>query len=384
LANKDYYEILNVSRDASQEDIKKAYRKLALKYHPDANPNNKEESEKKFKEIGAAYSVLSDPEKRARYDQFGSADTANNGAGFDFRNFYGEGMDDFGSFSDIFESFFGGGGSRNTYRRNRPRKGANLRYNLDVTLKEAAFGAEKKIEIPTWKTCSHCNGTGAEPGTSKRTCPDCNGTGEIRMAQNTFFGQSINIQTCPRCKGTGKIIESPCKVCHGTGKVKSRKTINVKILAGVESGHRLRLAEMGEPGDNGGPSGDLFIVINVREDPVFKRKGTDIYCDHKISLPKAVLGGETTIPTLEGKVKMRIPAGTQSSTDFRLRGKGAYKLGTKIRGDQHVRIIVEIPKNLNHNSKRLMYELAQDIGEDIDKIGEKNIFEKVKETFTKK
>jgi molecular chaperone DnaJ len=384
LASKDYYKILNVSKDASQEEIKKAYRKLALKYHPDANPDNKEEAEKKFKEIGEAYAVLSDPEKRSRYDQFGSADTANNGAGFDFRNFYGEGMDDFGSFSDIFESFFGGGGSRRTYRRERARKGANLRYNLDVTLKEAAFGAEKKIEIPTWQTCSHCNGTGAEPRTSKKTCPECNGTGEIRTAQNTFFGQSINIQTCPRCKGTGQIIESPCKVCHGTGKVKKRKTINVKILAGVESGHRLRLAGMGEPGENGGPSGDLFIVINVREHPVFKRKGTDIYCDHKISLPKAVLGGETTVPILEGNVKMRIPAGTQSNTDFRLRGKGSYKLGTKIRGDEHVRIIVEIPRNLNQNSKKLMYELAQEIGEDMDKIGEKNFFEKFKETFTKK
>ncbi len=386
MANKDFYQILNVSKDASQEEIKKAYRKLALKYHPDANPNNKEEAEKKFKEIGEAYAILSDPEKRARYDQFGSADTANNGAGFDFRNFYGEGMDDFGSFSDIFESFFGGGGSsRRNYRRaERARKGANLRYNLEISLKEAAFGAEKKIEIPTWQTCSHCKGTGAEPGTSKKTCPECNGTGEIRMTQNTFFGQSINIQTCPRCKGSGQIIESPCKVCHGTGKVKSRKTINVKILAGVESGHRLRLTGMGEPGENGGPSGDLFIVLNVKEHPVFKRNATDIYCDHKISLPKAILGGETTVPTLEGNVKMRIPAGTQSNTVFRLRGKGAYKLGTKIRGDEHVKIIVEIPRNLNHNSKKLIYELAQETGEDIDKIGEKNFFEKVKETFTKK
>lgn len=384
MANKDYYQTLNISKDASQEEIKKAYRKLALKYHPDANPNNKEEAEKKFKEIGEAYSVLSDPEKRARYDQFGSADTADAGAGFDFRNFYGEGMDDFGSFSDIFESFFGGGGSRRTYRREKSRKGASLRYNLDVTLKEAAFGAEKKIEIPTWQNCSHCNGTGAEPGTSKKTCPDCNGTGEMRMTQNTFFGQSINIQTCPRCKGSGQIIESPCGICHGAGKVKGRKTINVKILAGVESGHRLRLAGMGEPGENGGSPGDLFIVINVKEHPVFKRKGTEIYCNHKISLPKAVLGGETTVPTLEGNVKMKIPAGTQSNTDFRLRGKGAYKLGTKIRGDEHVRIIVEIPRSLNQKAKKLIYELAQETGEDVEKIGEKNFFEKVKETFTKK
>jgi len=384
LAKKDYYNVLNISKDASKEEIKKAYRKLALKYHPDANPNNKEESEKKFKEIGEAYSVLSDPEKRARYDQFGTADTANNGAGFDFRDFHGQGMDDFGSFSDIFESFFGGGGgNRRAYRRDRAKKGSSLRYNLEIDLKEAAFGAEKKITIPAWENCNNCKGTGAEPGTSKKTCPDCNGTGEIRVTQNTFFGQSINIQTCPRCKGSGQIIESPCKVCHGTGKVKKRKTINVKILAGVESGHRLRLAGMGEPGDNGGPPGDLFIVLKVKDHPVFTRHENDIYCDHKISLPKAILGGETTVPTLEGNVKMKIPSGTQSNSVFRLKGKGSHKLGTKIRGDQHIKIIVEIPKNLNQKTKKLIYELAEELGEDVNKIGEKNIFEKVKETFTK-
>ncbi|MFW6148273.1 MAG: molecular chaperone DnaJ [Atribacterota bacterium] len=385
MANKDYYQILGVSKDANQEDIKKAYRKLALKYHPDANPNNKEEAEKKFKEIGEAYAVLSDPDKRAKYDQFGSADAADSGAGFDFRNFHGEGMDDFGSFSDIFESFFGGGGgSRRTYRRERSKRGANLRYNLQISLKEAAFGSEKRIEVPVWQTCSHCQGSGAEPGTSKKTCPECNGAGEIRMTQNTFFGQSINIQTCPRCKGVGQIIETPCKICQGSGKVKKRKKINVKILAGVESGHRLRLSGMGEPGENGGPSGDLFIVLNVKEDPVFKRSGTDIYYSHKISLPKAILGGETTVPTLEGNVKMRIPAGTQNGTTFRLRGKGAYKLGTKNRGDEHVKIIVEIPKNLNQKAKNLIYDLAHEIGEDVDKIGEKKFFDKIKDTFTKK
>ncbi len=385
MAKKEYYQILGINKDASQEDIKKAFRKLALKYHPDANPDNKDEAEKKFKEMGEAYAVLSDPEKRARYDQFGSADTANGGAGFDFRNFYGEGMDDLGNFSDIFESFFGGGGgSRRTYRQERARKGASLRYNLEISLKEAAFGAEKKIEIPVWQTCNHCQGSGAEPGTSKKTCPECNGTGEIRMTQNTFFGQSISVQTCPRCKGKGQIIETPCKHCQGIGKIKKRKNINVKILAGVESGHRLRLAGMGEPGENSGPSGDLFIVLNVKDHPAFKRSGTDIYCDHRISLPKAILGGETTVPTLEGNVKMRIPAGTQSSTTFRLRGKGAYKLGSKIRGDEHIKIIVEIPRNLNQSAKKLIYELAQETGEDINKIGEKNFFEKVKDTFSKK
>jgi len=210
LASKDYYQILGINKDASQEEIKKAYRKLALKYHPDANPNNKEEAEKKFKEIGEAYAILSNPEKRAKYDQYGTADTSDFGAGFDFKNFYGEGMEDFGSFSDIFESFFGGGTrTRRTYRQERAKKGANLKYNLEITLPEAAFGAEKKVEIPVWQTCDNCQGSGAEPGTGKRDCPDCNGSGEIRVTQNSFFGQTINIQTCPRCRGTGKIIDTP-------------------------------------------------------------------------------------------------------------------------------------------------------------------------------
>jgi len=383
LANKDYYQILGVKKDANQDEIKKAFRKLALKYHPDANPDNKEEAEKKFKEIGEAYSILSDPDKKARYDQYGTADTADFGAGFDFRDFYGEGTSDFGSFSDIFESFFGGATHR-TSRRDRARKGADLRYNMEITLEEAAFGAEKKIEVPVWETCTTCKGSGAAPGTSKRTCPDCKGTGEIRVTQNTFLGQSISIQTCPRCRGEGQIIEDPCKTCQGTGKVKKRKSINVKILAGVDSGHRLRLAGLGEPGENGGPAGDLFIVIYVKKHPLFKRSGSDLYYDHKISLPKAVLGGETTVPTLEGKVKMKIPAGTQSDTVFRLRGKGTYILGSKNRGDEHVKVTVEIPKKLNTQAKKLIYELAQEMGEDIEKIGEKNFFEKVKDSFSKR
>jgi len=383
LANKDYYQILGVKKDANQDEIKKAFRKLALKYHPDANPDNKEEAEKKFKEIGEAYSILSDPDKKARYDQYGTADTADFGAGFDFRDFYGEGTSDFGSFSDIFESFFGGATHR-TSRRDRAKKGADLRYNMEITLEEAAFGAEKKIEVPVWETCTTCKGSGAAPGTSKRTCPDCKGTGEIRVTQNTFLGQSISIQTCPRCRGEGQIIEDPCKTCQGTGKVKKRKSINVKILAGVDSGHRLRLAGLGEPGENGGPAGDLFIVIYVKKHPLFKRSGSDLYYDHKISLPKAVLGGETTVPTLEGKVKMKIPAGTQSDTVFRLRGKGTYILGSKNRGDEHVKVTVEIPKKLNTQAKKLIYELAQEMGEDIEKIGEKNFFEKVKDSFSKR
>ena len=383
MANKDYYQVLGVKKEASQDEIKKAFRKLALKYHPDANPDKKEEAEKKFKEIGEAYAVLSDPEKRARYDQYGTADTADFGAGFDFRDIFGEGMGDFGSFSDIFESMFSGS-TRRTYRRDRARKGDDLRYNLEITLEEAAFGAEKRIEVPVWEDCSACKGTGAESGTGKRTCPDCKGTGQIRITQNTFLGQTISIQTCPRCKGEGQIIENPCKVCQGTGKAKRRKSINVKVLAGVDSGHRLRLAGLGEPGENGGPAGDLFIVIYVKRHPIFKRSGADLYYDHKISLPTAILGGETTVPTLEGKAKMKIPAGTQSETVFRLRGKGTYILGSKNRGDEHVKVTVEIPKRLNTQAKKLVYELAQEMGEDLEKIGEKNFFEKVKNAFSKK
>lgn len=384
MANKDYYQILGINKDASQEDIKKAFRKLAIKYHPDANPDNKEEAEKKFKEIGEAYAILSDPEKKAKYDQFGTADPSDFGSGFGFGNFNGEGMGDFGSFGDIFESFFGGGSRSRTYQRDRVRKGADLQYSLEISLNEAAFGAEKKIEIPVWQECSNCKGSGAAPGTSKKTCPDCKGSGEIRTVQNTIFGQTINIQTCPRCKGEGVIVETPCNVCHGSGKIKKKKKINVKILAGVESGHRLRLAGLGEPGENGGPSGDLYIVLYVKKHPLFKRSGADIFFDHKISLPKAILGGETSVPTLEGNVKMKIPAGTQSDTVFRLRGKGAYILGSKNRGDQQVTVIVDIPKRLNAKAKKLIYELAQEMGEDVEEIGEKNFFEKVKDSFSKR
>ncbi len=381
MANKDYYQILGINRDASQEDIKKAFRKLAFKYHPDSNPDNKEEAEKKFKEIGEAYAILSDPEKKAKYDQYGTADAPEFGAGFDFGDIFGEGSE-FG-FSDIFESFFGGG-TRRAYRRDRTRRGSDLRYDLEITLKEAAFGAEKKIEVPAWEDCSKCKGSGAKPGTTRKACPDCKGSGEIRIAQNTIFGKTINIQSCPGCKGEGTIIEDPCDLCRGTGKIRKKKKINVKILAGVESGHRLRLAGLGEPGENGGPSGDLFIFLFVKEHPSFKRSGADIYYEHKISLTKAILGGETTVPTLEGRVKMKIPAGTQSDTVFRLRGKGAYILGSRNRGDENVKVIVEIPKKLNAKAKKIVYDLAQEMGEDLEKMGEKSIFKKVKDSFSKK
>ena len=281
MAKNDYYETLGVEKNASTDEIKKAFRTLALKYHPDRNSSNKE-AEGKFKEINEAYQVVSDPEKRARYDQYGSADGV---GGFNSRDFQGRGFSDFGDFGDVFESFFGGRTGRQGTARSR--KGANLRYNLKVSFYDAAFGKETKIEIPTWETCQKCKGSGAEPGTSAETCPNCNGTGEIRSAQNTLFGQFVNVQTCPRCGGEGKIIKEPCRNCKGTGKIKKKKVVKVKIPAGVETGHRLRMSGMGEPGEKGGPSGDLYIIIYVEPHKLFSREGIDIICSHSISFVKA-------------------------------------------------------------------------------------------------
>jgi len=380
LAKKDYYETLGVEKNASADELKKAYRKLALKYHPDRNSSNKE-AEGKFKEINEAYQVLSDSEKRARYDQYGSADGV---GGFNFRDFQGRGganYGNFGDFSDIFDSFFGTRTGKHG-STNRSRKGANLRYNLKVSFHDAAFGKEIKIEVPVWETCPKCKGSGAEPGTSVETCPNCNGTGEIRNAQNTLFGQFVNVQTCPRCGGEGKIIKELCKNCKGTGKIKKKKMVKVKILAGVETGHRLRISGMGEPGEKGGPSGDLYIIIYVEPHNIFTREGTDITCSHPISFAKAALGGEISVPTLENNVSMKIPAGTQSNTVFRLKGKGIYKIGTKHRGNEYIKIIVKTPKKMSQQQKKLLFEYAKLDGENMNNIGEKSFFNKIKDSFS--
>ena len=379
MAKKDYYETLGVEKNAPIDEIKKAYRKMALKYHPDRNSSNKD-AEAKFKEINEAYQVLSDSEKRARYDQYGSADGV---GGFNFRDFQGRGGADFGNFGDfgdIFESFFGGRTGRQS-GGSRARRGANLRYNLKVSFHDAVFGKETKIEIPTWETCSKCKGSGAEPGTSVETCPNCKGSGEVRNTQNTLFGQFVNVQTCPRCGGEGKIIKEPCKQCKGSAKIKKNKVVKVKIPAGVETGHRLRMSGMGEPGEKGGPSGDLYIIVYVEPHKIFSRDGIDVTCTHTISFVKAALGGEEIVPTLEDNISMKIPAGTQSNTVFRLKGRGVYKLGTKHRGDEYVKVIVQIPKNMNQKQKNLLYEFAKLDGEDMDKIGEKGFFDKIKDAF---
>jgi len=376
LTKKDYYETLGVKKDATPEEIKKAYRKLALKYHPDRNSSD-DDTEKKFKEINEAYQVLSDPEKRARYDQFGSAEGM---GGFDFQGRGFSDFGDFGDFGDIFDSFFGTR-TRRSEGRARPQRGANLRYNLEISFEDAAFGKETKIKIPSWETCTVCKGSGAKPGTSPQTCPDCHGTGEIKSTQSTMFGQFVNVRTCPRCSGEGKIIKDVCTNCRGTGKVKKNKIVRVKIPAGVDTGHRLRMSRMGEPGEKGGPSGDLYIVLYIKPHKIFKRNGINISCTHAISFIKAALGGTTIVPTLEGKAKLKIPAGTQSNSVFRLRGKGIFKIGTQHRGDQYVKIIVEIPKKMTDKQKNLLLEYAKLSGENLENLGEKGIFAKIKDVF---
>ena len=374
MTKRDYYEILGVKKDATPEEIKKVYRKLALKYHPDRNSSDGD-AEKKFKEINSAYQVLSNPEKRARYDQFGSAEGM---GGFNSQGGSSPDFGNFGDFGDIFDSFFGG---RTRGSGASAQKGANLRYNLEISFEDAAFGKETKIEVPSWENCSTCKGSGAKSGTSPQTCPDCHGTGEIRSKQNTMFGQFVNVKTCPRCAGEGKIIKEACTKCRGTGKIKKNRIIKVKIIAGVDTGHKLRISEMGEPGERGGPSGDLYIVLYVKPHKIFKRTGTDISCSHSISFVKAALGGTTTVPTLEEKAKLKIPAGTQPNSVFRFRGKGIYRIGTQQRGNQYIKIKVEVPKKMNEKQKNILIEYAKINGEDLETLGEKGIFEKIKKAF---
>jgi molecular chaperone DnaJ len=354
---KDYYRTLGVSRDATQEEIKKAFRQLALKYHPDRNPEDKT-SEEKFKEINEAYSCLGDAEKRSNYDRYGTAEGI--GAGF---GGFGAGAGAGGAaftdiFEDIFEDFFGAFGG---FKKARPTKGADLRYNLNITLEEAAFGCEKAIKIPRWQTCDECSGTGSEPGKQPAVCPSCKGTGHIRFQQG-FFSVS---KTCGKCQGAGRIITNPCRACSGNGKVRVQRDISVKIPAGVDSGSRLRLSGEGDFGSYGGPPGDLYVVMSVEEHNFFKRDGMDIYCEVPISFPKAVFGGEIEVPTLNGAAKLKIPAGASSGKSFHLKGKGIPRLGSHQRGDQIVSIYIDVPKKLTPRQKELLEEFASISGEDL-------------------
>ena len=358
MEKRDYYEVLGVSKTATDEEIKKAYKKLAKQYHPDLNPDSKT-AEEKFKEVNEAYEVLSDPQKRAGYDQFGHAGA--NGAGSDFGGGFGGfgggfgGADFGGGFGDIFEAFFGGGGGG---KSNRPQKGNDLRVDIQVTFEEAVAGIKKEITVERYEKCDTCEGSGAAPGTQPTSCSQCSGTGKIRINQNTPFGQFQTVKTCPRCQGKGVIIENPCKSCHGSGKVKRKKNIVVQIPAGVDTGSRMRVAGEGEVGTLGGPSGDLYVYINLAPHKIFQRRNDDVICEHSISFAQAALGCDVQVPTLEGQVKLTIPAGTQGGTTFRVRGKGFPRLRGYGRGDQHVKIKVVTPTRLTKEQKEMLKAFA--------------------------
>ncbi len=360
---RDYYEVLGVHRNASETEIKKAYRKHALRYHPDKNPGDKQ-SEEMFKEAGEAYEVLSDAQKRAQYDQFGHAGVGS--GGFSSGSGFGAGSPFGDIFSDIFGDIFGG------QQRGRGKRGDDLLYNLEISFEEAAFGVESKIDVPYNKRCGTCGGSGAKPGTDPKVCPTCRGAGQVRFQQGYF---SVS-RTCSQCGGEGRVVESPCPDCRGVGSTKDKKTISVKIPAGVETGNRLKLSAEGGQGTKGGQNGDLYVAISVRGHSVFTREGNDVICEIPVSFAQAALGSEIDVPTLEGKVPLKIPEGTQSGKVFRLREKGVPALQSYGRGDQLIIIRVETPVNLNKRQKELLEEFAAISGEEVHPM-KKNFFEKV-------
>jgi molecular chaperone DnaJ len=361
MAKRDYYEILGVGKNATADELKAAYRKLAIKFHPDKNQGNKE-AEEKFKELNEAYSVLSDAEKRKVYDQFGHAGVAS-GAGQPGGGFGGFGGADFGDLSDLFEGMFSGsfGGGRSR-RATGGQPGRDLRVDHEVTLAQVMTGVDVSLDIPNLETCDTCHGSGAKAGTTSKTCPDCKGRGQIRVSQG-FFTMA---QTCGRCRGNGQIIENPCNTCHGTGRVHRNKKVKVRIPPGVEEGTTLRIAGSGEAGERGAPSGDLYVVIRVKADKRFERDGANLISDATLSFPLAALGGEIDVASLEGTVKLKIPAGTQPGVHFRIAEHGLPHLKSRSRGDLYVRVQVEVPKKLSKEERKLIIDLAE-------KMGEKNI-----------
>jgi molecular chaperone DnaJ len=358
MAKRDYYEVLGVAKNASDEDIKKAYRKLAMKYHPDRNQGDEaKKAEEKFKEAKEAYEMLSDPQKRAAYDQYGHAGVDPNmgGAGGGFRG----GPEGFGGFAeafgDIFGDIFGAAGARRGGQQ--VYRGADLSYAMEITLEEAAHGKETQIRIPSWDTCDTCHGSGAKPGTSPKTCPSCQGSGTVHLRQGFFSIQ----QTCPHCHGTGKIIPEPCTVCSGQGKIKRTKTLEVKIPAGINEGMRIRSAGNGEPGTNGGPPGDLYIEIRIKQHEIFERDGDDLHCTVPVGLTTAALGGTIEVPTLGGKAEIELPEGTQHGKTFRLRGKGIKGIRSSYPGDLYCHVAVETPVKLTEHQRKLLKELDESL-----------------------
>ncbi|MEK3881637.1 molecular chaperone DnaJ [Paenibacillus sp. PL2-23] len=372
MANKrDYYEVLGVGKDASAEDIKKSYRKLARQYHPDVN--KEADAETKFKEVKEAYDVLSDDGKRSTYDRYGHVDP-NQGMG-------GAGGQDFGGFGDIFDMFFGGGGSRRD--PNAPQRGNDLQYTMTIDFKEAVFGKEAEITIPRTESCDTCHGNGAKPGTKPEACSTCKGTGQQEVVQNTPFGRMVNRRACTNCSGTGRIIREKCVTCHGAGKVKKQRRIKVNIPAGVDDGAQIRMSGEGEGGLRGGPAGDLYIVLRVKAHEFFDREGDDIYCEVPLTFVQAALGDEIEIPTLSEKVKLKVPAGTQTGTYFRLKGKGVPKLRGYGTGDQHVKVTIVTPTSLTDEQKDLLRQFGGLTGETTSEQGEnhESIFERMKKAF---
>jgi len=376
MAKRDYYEVLGVSKNASDTEIKRAFRGLAKQFHPDVNPGDKA-SEDKFKEINEAYEVLSDSQKRARFDQFGHAGFENGGGGSGFSGF----DFDMGGFGDIFETFFGGSGfggrSRN---KNGPQKGANLKYAVDIKFEEAAFGVDKEIQVNKMESCTTCNGLGTKDGAAPSTCKHCNGSGQVQVKQNTPLGQFVNIKTCNVCGGEGKIIINPCQTCNGKGKVRKTVKMQIKIPAGIDSGQTISLRGEGDPGTKGGPPGDLFIEVRVKDHQIFERQGNDIVCEIPITFTQAALGSEMEVPTLDGKVKYDIPEGTQTGTVFRLRNKGIPYLRGSGRGDLYVKIHVEIPKRLSEKQKEILRSFSEVSGDEVHE-NRKSFFNKMKDVF---
>ncbi len=372
---RDYYEVLGIQKGASEDEIKKAYKKLARKYHPDMNPGDKE-AEEKFKEVNEANEVLSDPEKKARYDQFGFAGVdPNYGAGAG-GGAYGGGFD-FGDLGDIFGSFFGGGfGGGQRRNPNAPQRGESIRASVSVSFTEAAFGCEKSVTLERSEQCPTCKGSACAPGTTPEICPDCHGTGTVQTRRQTPMGVFASNGPCRKCGGTGRIIHQPCPDCRGTGAVRKHKTIKVNIPAGIDHGQTISLRGQGNAGKNGGPAGDLLITVMVQPHELFRRDGVDVFCEAPITFTQAVLGAELEIPTIDGKVKYSIPEGTQTGTVFRLKGKGIPVLNGRGRGDQYVTVTIETPRNLNKEQKEALRKFSEAVGE--------NHYEKRKSFFKKK
>lgn len=379
---RDYYEVLGVSKGASDDEIKKAFRKMAKQYHPDLHPGDKE-CEEKFKEVNEAYEVLSDSEKKARYDQFGHAGVdPNYGAGAGGAGFGGGfgGFGGFGDVGDIFDSIFGGFGGGRSSNPNAPRRGEDIRTNVTIDFMDACKGKKLKMKYSRTEQCPDCHGSGAASGSSPKTCPDCHGSGQIRVTQRTPFGNISSTKTCTRCGGKGKVVDSPCGKCSGSGKVRATVEREVNIPAGIDDGQTLRMSGDGNCGSNGGPNGDLHINVTVRPDPIFERDGYDVWTDIPLTYAQATLGDEIVVPTVEGKIKYTVPEGTQAGTVFRMKGKGVKKLNRNDHGDHYVRVNVEVPKSLTKEQKEKLREFDKSLGEK-NYAKRKSFFEKLKDKF---